>query len=114
MSQPSTISNPPPTAWPLTRAITGTSSVSRSAMPPKPPGRGSAQYSSPLAPLPPFMSAPVENARSPEPVSTTQRTSRLLSISLQIVCSSRSDAASMALSTSGRSMVTRATWSFNS
>jgi hypothetical protein len=46
-------------------------------MPPKPPGRGSAQYSRPLAPLPPFMSAPVENARSPVPVSTTQRTSRL-------------------------------------
>ena len=50
MSQPSTISMPPPSAWPLTRAITGTSSVSRSAMPPKPPGRGAAQYSSPLEP----------------------------------------------------------------
>ena len=48
MSQPSTISKPPPSAKPLTRAITGTSSVSRSAMPPKPPGRGAAQYSRPL------------------------------------------------------------------
>ena len=47
MSQPSTISKPPPSAWPLTRAMTGTSSVSRSAMPPKPPGRGIAQYSRP-------------------------------------------------------------------
>jgi hypothetical protein len=33
----------------LTRAITGTSSVSRNARPPKPPGRAAAQYSSPFA-----------------------------------------------------------------
>ena len=80
MSQPSTISKPPPTACPLTRAMTGTSSVWRSAMPPKPPGRGIAQYSSPPGPLPPLMSAPVEKARSPLPVSTTARMSRSRSI----------------------------------
>ena len=43
MSHPSTISKPPPSAYPFTRAMTGTSSVVRSAMPPKPPGRDFAQ-----------------------------------------------------------------------
>ena len=71
MSQPRTISKPPPSATPLTRAITGTSSVSRSAMPPKPPGRGAAQYSRPVLFPEFFMSAPAQNARSPAPVSTT-------------------------------------------
>src|SRR5580704_13688808 len=57
------------------------------------------------------MSAPAEKARSPAPVSTTTRTSRSASIAVQMRCNSRSDATSMAFSTSGRSMVTRATWS---
>ena len=74
MSQPSTISKPPPSAKPLTRAITGTFSVSRSAMPPKPPGRAAAQYSTPLI-AGFFRSAPAQKARSPAPVSTTTRTS---------------------------------------
>ena len=72
-------------------------------------GRGSAQYSSPIAPLPPFMSAPSENARSPAPVSTTHAH---VAIALDLAPRSLqlgSAAASIALSTSGRSMVTRAT-----
>ena len=77
-------------AWPLTRAITGTSSVSRSAMPPKPPGRGSAQYSSPLAPLPPFMSAPVaEGALAGAGQHHARARRGRARSSLQIVCSSR-------------------------
>ena len=108
-SHPKAISRPPPSAWPLTRAMTGTSSVVRSAMPPKPPGRGAAQYSRPLAP-PPFISAPAEKARSPAPVSTTARMPPSASMRVQTALSSRSAPASMALSTSGRSMVTRATW----
>ena len=74
-SQPSTISKPPPSAKPLTRAITGTSSVSRSAMPPKPPGRAPPSSRRPCADGF-FMSAPAQKARSPAPVSTTTRTSR--------------------------------------
>ena len=90
MSQPSTISKPPPSAKPLTRAITGTSSVSRSAMPPKPPGRAAAQYSRPLR-LPVFFrSAPAQKARSPAPVSTTTRTSSRCSMSSQMRFSSAS------------------------
>ena len=113
MSQPSTISMPPPSAWPLTRAITGTSSVSRNARPPKPPGRAAAQYSSPvLLPLC-FMSAPVQKARSPAPVSTTQRTCSSCSMAAQMRINSASDASSMAFMRSGRSIVTRATWFFD-
>ena len=85
MSQPSTISKPPPSAWPLTRAITGTSSVSRSAMPPKPPGAFMRPiFEAAARREPPFMSAPAEKARSPAPVSTTTRTSRSASIAAQM------------------------------
>ena len=93
----------------MTRAITGTSSVSRSAMPPKPPGRAAAQYSTPLSPLVFFMSAPAQKARSPVAPSTTTRTSSRDSMSVQMRCSSASVARSTAFITSGRSMVTEAT-----
>ena len=109
MSQPSTISKPPPSAKPLTRAITGTFIVSRSAMPPKPPGRGAAQYSSPVI-CGFFRSEPAQNARSPAPVSTTRRTSGSFSIRVQIACNSASVARSTAFMTSGRDRVTVATW----
>ena len=71
MSQPSTISKPPPSAWPLTRAITGTSSVSRSAMPEAAGPRVQPVVEAGLPPSP-FMSAPAQKARSPAPVSTTR------------------------------------------
>ena len=73
-------------------------------MPPKPPGRGAAQYSSPLAPLPFFMSAPAQKARSPAPVSTTHAD---VAIALDLAPDALqlgSVARSTALSTSGRSM----------
>ena len=78
MSQPSTISNPPPTAWPLTRAITGTFERVAQRDAAEAAGPRQRPVFEPAAPLPPFMSAPVENARSPAPVSTTTRTSRSL------------------------------------
>ena len=109
MSQPSTISKPPPNAKPLTRARTGTSRLSRSAMPPNPPGRGAAQYSRPVLFPALFMSAPAQNARSPAPVSTTARTRSSASIAHQIRSRSCSVAGSTAFIDAGRSSVTRAT-----
>ena len=109
MSQPSTISNPPPKAKPFTRAITGMFSVSRSAMPPKPPVRGAAQYSRPVVDGF-FMSAPTQKARSPEPVSTMTRMSRLFSRAVQMRCNSASVSRLTAFKASGRANVTVATW----
>src|SRR5262245_47917125 len=57
------------------------------------------------------MSAPAQNARSPAPVSTTTRTSRSPPIAVHMRSSSTSVARSTAFITSGRSIVTRATWS---
>jgi hypothetical protein len=55
------------------------------------------------------MSAPVQKARSPAPVSTTQRTCSSCSMADQMRISSASAAWSMAFMRSGRSIVTRAT-----
>ncbi len=57
-----------------------------------------------------FRSAPTQKARSPAPVSTTTRTSRLPSISVQMRCNSASVARSTAFMACGRSSVTVATW----
>ena len=113
MSQPSTISKPPPSAWPFTRAITGTSSVSRSAMPPKPPGAPRPSIR-PLGRAAFFMSAPVAEGPLAGAGQHHHAHVAALSISLQMRCSSASVARSTALSTSGRSIVTVATWSSTS
>ena len=112
MSQPSTISKPPPSAKPLTRAITGTFErlAQRDAAEAAGPRRGPV-FERRLDVAGFFRSAPAQKARSPAPVSTTHADVVAL---LDVVPDA--DAARLRSPgrprscTSGRSMVTVATW----
>ena len=71
-SQHSAISRPPPKAWPFTAAMTGSGS-SISAMNARSKISCCARHTVSVMPSRSLRSAPAQNARSPAPVSTTQR-----------------------------------------
>ena len=110
MSQASAISQPPPSAKPFTAAIVGLRIVSRRcahSWPSSEYERASRVVIRAIS----AMSAPAMNARSPSPVRITTRASRSRPSAASVLWSSSSSSVESAFRTSGRLIVTVATWS---
>src|SRR5256885_4381492 len=106
MSDPSTISKPPPQAMPLTAAMRGLSRLRGWFRPPNPPAPQSSSDSSP--PAAPFRSQPGEKKRSPAPVTMATRSAGSSRNCVNTSFRRRLAARSMAFAF-GRSMVTSKT-----
>src|SRR6185437_9117334 len=106
MSQPSTISKPPPQAMPFTAAIRGLSRLRGWFKPPKPPLPQSSSERSPAAAA--LRSQPGEKKRSPAPVTMQTRSAGSSRKAVKISFRRRLAARSMALAF-GRSRVTSRT-----
>src|SRR6266571_3504719 len=105
MSQARASSQPPPSAYPLTAAITGLVQAAN-ASPRRRPISEKARISSADSPAISLMSAPATNALSPAPVRMIALTSAAIERCSNVMDSSRRTEALSAFMASGRSIVT--------